>query len=539
MRLDRLLKFLALLLITSGAPGLAQDAAGPPTPAPAIITRVNDNPVSFADLPAPRRFVTKHETVIRGRRLRYTATAGETYITNLYGEPIARFFSFAYVKDGARDPLRPVTFVFNGGPGSSSLWLHMGVMGPKRLVLDREVNPSSVPPFAVEDNPHSPLDVTDLVFIDPVDTGFSQAVGNARNADFYGVDEDAESVARFIELWLTENGRWNSPKYLVGESYGSVRAAILPRALIGGPFYAGVMRGITIDGIVLLGLALDSVVRPSPDAPANPDAQAVLALPSMAATAWYHNRIDRAGRTVEQLHEEVGAFAQGEYADALSRLRAKALPQADKEWVAARLASYTGLPQEIWLKNDLRVAPQAFLKTLLADQGLAAGAYDSRYTLPLANSGNDPVADDPAMGRYVPGFVAAFHQMLRDDLRVRMPVPYSAITWVGLNFNWNWKRTGVPPGQSAAVDLATAMRRNPDLRVLVASGYYDLVTTPAAGESQIRRGGLPADRVTFRNYESGHMLYLGDTAEQFADDVRALILGGRPTPKVCRRPRVC
>ena len=511
-----------LLALLAAAPAAAQPPSGPPEPAAPVMTRVSENPVSIDNLPPPRRFVTQHETMIRGQRLRYTATAGETYITNLYGEPIARFFSFAYVKDGPRDPSRPVMFVFNGGPGSASVWLHMGVIGPRRLVLDQEVNPSVTPPFGIQDNPYSPLDVADLVFIDPVGTGYSQAVGNARNADFYGIDEDADSVARFIELWLTENGRWNSPKYLVGESYGTVRAAILPRALMGGPFYAGVMRGITVDGIVLLGLALGAMGDEA-GAPAGPDPRAGLFLPSFAATAWYHNRIDRAGRSVEQIHAEAAAFGATDYAEALFRLRGGNLPDADKRRVAERLAALTGIPAESWIRADLRITNQAFLRTILADQGLEAGNYDSRYTLPLAQSGNDPVADDPAMGRYVPGFIASFHDMLRADLQVDMPMPYHSITWVGLNFVWNRNRIGLPAASSVAGELAVAMRRNPDLRVLVASGYYDMVTTAASGEDQIRRGGLPLDRVTFRNYESGHMLYLGDTAEAFADDIRALI----------------
>jgi carboxypeptidase C (cathepsin A) len=471
-------------------PAQPAPAPGPPVVAPEVFTRVSEDPVSFADLPAPRRFVTRHETVIRGQKLSYTATAGETYITNLAGEPIARFFAFSYVKDGPPDPSRPVMFVFNGGPGSASLWLHMGVIGPRRLVLDQEVDPSSTPPFGLVDNPYSPLDVADLVFIDPVGTGFSQSVGNARNSDFFSVDADAESVARFIELWLSENGRWNSPKYLVGESYGSARAAVLTRTLMGGPLYTGVMRGITVDGVVLLGVVLGQPGGAQADSDAGaPDRRAGLDLPGLAATAWYHERIDRAGRTVDQLHEEVSRFAATDYAEALFRQRQEGLSEEEKAGIAARLAAYTGIPTATWIENDLEISNQAFLKTVLADRGLEAGAYDSRYTLPLAGSGGDPVADDPAMGRYVPGFVAAFHDMLRNDLEVRMPVPYNAITWADLNFAWRWDRVGVPQVGSFAEELAIAMRRNPDLRLLVASGYYDMVTTAASAESQVRHAG--------------------------------------------------
>lgn len=487
---------------------------GPPVPVAPVFTRVPEDPVGLADLPPPRRFETRHESRIGGDRVRYTATAGETYISNLHGHPIARIFSFSYVKDGPRDPARPVLFVFNGGPGSSSIWLHLGVMGPKRLVLDREVDPSNSPPFGLRDNPDSPLDVADLVFIDPVGTGYSQAIGNAVNADFYGVDEDAESIARFIEAWLTEHGRWNSPKYLMGESYGSVRAAVLPRALMGGPLYTGVMRGITVDGVILLGITLGKIGERVPG----------MSLPSFAATAFHHGKVDPGGRTIDQFHREAIDFATGEYADALRRLRAGELPDPEKAAVAARLAALTGLPAQSWIEHDLDIPARTFLRSIIADRGLEAGAYDSRYTLPLNPTAGDPVSDDPAMGRYVPGFIAAFHELARDHLQIRMPIPYNSITWASLNFTWNWNRIGQPAGRNYAEELAISMRRTPRMRVLAASGYYDMVTTAAAAEQQISQA-LPADRVTIRNYESGHMLYLGDTAQSFAEDVRALIAG--------------
>lgn len=509
------------------AAAIAQPVAAqtmPPT-APAVVTRVSDKPVRLADLPPPRRFVTTHRTSIGGKAIDYQAIAGETYITNLTGEPIASIFAFSYIAKG-NDPARPVMFVFNGGPGSSSVWLHMGAVGPRRLVLDAEVNPTSVPPFGVRDNPFSVLDVADLVFIDPVGTGFSHAVGTAKDSDFYGVDADADAVARFIEAWLSEHGRWNSPKYLMGESYGSVRAAVLPRALLGGPFYGGTMRGITIDGVIMLGLSLEarrSGGAPAPGAPAREP----LLLPAMAATAWYHQRVNRAGQTAAQFHDAAARFAAEEYAPALIALDGGTLGAADKARIAQRLAGFTGLSAKVWEDAGLRMGHLPFLKALLADQGLEAGAYDSRYTLPLAGSLGDPVADDPAMGRYVPGFVGAFHDMLHRDLKVTMPLPYSSITWVTLNPVWNWDRVGIPPAPGFGAELAAAMRRNPRLRVMAASGLYDLVTTAAAGEAQIRQAGLPTDRTTLHNYESGHMLYLGDTAPQFANDVRAFIRAGR------------
>ncbi|MFN7109476.1 MAG: hypothetical protein ACK4MY_14745, partial [Brevundimonas sp.] len=306
------------------------------------------------------------------------------------------------------------------------------------------------------------------------------------------------------------------------ESYGSARAALLPRALMGGPTYSGVMRGITVNGIVLLGSSLNGAGT----AGLSPSLGAALNLPAMAATAWVHQKIDRRGRTIEAFDAEVHGFATTDYLAALDQAAAGTLDDAQRTAIAARLSAYTGLPATAWLPS-LTMSPKAYSQQILADEGLTVGLYDSRYTLPSAHDGGEPVADDPAMGRYVPGFVAAFHAMLTEDLKVQEDRPYGAIVWRNLLSAWNWKRTGVPEGQSFAGDLATAMRRNGDLKVLVASGYFDMVTTPAAAQDALVKAGVPADRLTIRNYESGHMLYLGDTAAAFSDDVRALIRDGR------------
>lgn len=470
-------------------------------------------------LPAPRRFVTRHGIAPGGVALAYTAIAGETYLYDAEGAPTASIFSFSYLKDGPPQPRRPVMFVFNGGPGSASLWLHMGVVGPRRVVLDQEVDPSNVPPFGVADNPDTLLDVADLVFIDPVGTGWSRAIGKGVAKDFWGVDADADATAQFIEQWLTEHGRWNAPKFVMGESYGSIRAAVLPRALMGGPLYVGRMRGITLNGVVLLGTTLEPRDATGRSLATGTDA---LALPAVADAAWYHQRIDRRGRSIEAFHQDVMAFARGDYADALRRESEKQLSADARGAIVARLTGYTGLPAETFA-TSLTVSAGDASRRLLADRGLQVGAYDARYTLPLAGSGDDPVADDPAMGRYVPGFVAAFQQMVAGDLKVRMGRPYGAIVWKDLLAAWDWKRSVVPQDQGFATDLAVAMRRTPALQALVASGYYDLVTTSAAAEYSIEQAKLPADRVTLRRYASGHMLYLGDTAGAFAADVRALI----------------
>jgi carboxypeptidase C (cathepsin A) len=468
--------------------------------------------------PAP--YVTHHKIRIAGKTIAYTATAGETVLRNLSGESIGSIFSFAYVKDGPRNEHRPVLFVFNGGPGSSSLWLHMGVIGPEHVVLDRSVNPSEVPPFGLADNPDSVLDTADIVFIDPIGTGFSKTVGKGTDADFFGVDQDAESVAQFIELWLGRNGRWNAPKFLMGESYGSERAAILPNVLMGGPTtYSGVMRGITVNGIVLLGTALGTHVEGT-DAADEKLWAAALALPGYAAAAWYHYPQSRNGRSLSDVYADASRYAQTDYLAALRKAAANNLPDAERDAVVAKLTAFTHL-QASDIPKTLEISDGFFRKHLVPGSDL--GRYDSRYTLPDAHDGGEPVADDPAMGQYVPPFVGAFHQMLTRDLKVTRDEPYYAIRWKGLLDKWQWKRERVAPGQNAAVDLTFAMRRNPRLRVLIAAGYYDLNSPAAQAERDIEQAGLPSDRATVKLYESGHMLYIGETGKTFADDVRALI----------------
>lgn len=477
--------------------------------------------IALSDGSEPYRKITEHRITLNGETIDYKAIAGETFLVNSAGALIGSVFSFSYIKTNPADPDRPVLFVFNGGPGSSSLWLHMGAIGPRRLVLDREVNPSNVPPFGVSDNPHSILDITDIVFIDPVGTGFSRVIGEGSTADFWGVDEDANSVAQFIELWLSEHGRWNAPKFIMGESYGSVRAAILPRALMGSPIYTGVMRGVTVNGIILLGTTLDGRLGQE-ESVEDSAMKSALVLPGIAATAWYHGRTAMQDTSLTELYGQAVAYAKSEYVEVLIAQAEGRLSDEKRRALVETLTAYTGLSAEE-IGEDLVVSEREFAKLVLNENELEVGMYDSRYTLPLANSGGDPVADDPAMGRYVPGFVSAFHQMLNEDLGVDLARPYAAIRWKDLLQSWNWKRAGVAEGQSYAVDLSWAMRRNEDLHVLVASGYYDLVTTPVDAFESLAAAGIPEERITFRNYESGHMLYLGDTAGAFAGDLRALI----------------
>lgn len=516
------LKYLAAVLacsgliacITSCASAQEQElSVSPPLDAAAKLER---------PIIEPYRSVTQHQMLIGGKMVSYEAIAGDTTLRDIQGNPRASIFSFTYLRTDVPVVGRPVLFVFNGGPGSSSLWIHLGAIGPRRVVLDNDVDPSNTPPFGLEDNPNSILDVADLVFIDPVGTGFSRSVDGVDPRAFWGVDEDAESIAQFIELWLSEHGRWNAPKYVLGESYGSMRAAVLPRALMGSPIYNGVMRGITLNGVILLGTTLGSRDTSNDTPPPPTAAELARGLPGLAVTAAFHEMTTYSGEDAAQVYAAALRFADTEYADALSKHQTATLSPAERDVVLGKLQAFTGLTSE-QIGDDLHVDAREFAKILLMSQGLEVGMYDSRYTLPLANSGGDPVADDPAMGRYVPGFVAAFNEMIRDDLDVHMDRPYAAIYWQDLLASWNWERRGVAPGQSFAVDLAWALRRTPALRLFVASGYYDLVTMPTDAYAELDDAGLPSDRVRFENYESGHMLYLGATSQAFSSDLREFI----------------
>ncbi|MCH2180911.1 MAG: hypothetical protein MK108_02805 [Mariniblastus sp.] len=494
----------------------AQVGAQNPIPASEIVPTFEGQPEAY-------RSVTQHQMQQGDQEISYRVIAGETYLRDSAGNVIGSIFSFSYLRTDVDSQDRPVVFIFNGGPGSSSVWLHLA-LGPKKVVLDKEVNPSNVPPFQLSDNEDGLLDVADLVFVDPVGTGFSRPLNGTDPKRFWGVDEDADSIAQFIELWLSEQGRWNSPKYLLGESYGSKRAAVLSRFLMGSPFPPGVLRGITLNGVIMVGTTLGN-----PAATVTPEQaikQNALRLPSIAMTAAYHG-LTPPPANLDKHFQQVLQFARTDYLSALQQAADDQLSDTDRAAILKQVETLTGLtPSQIG--EDLVINEKEYAKIALQGKGLEIGLYDSRYTLPLMNSGQDPVADDPAMGRYVPGFVGGLHQLLGNHLGVKLDRPYIAIRWKDLLPNWNFERgfTAVPI-ESSAQELAWAMRRNPDLRVLVASGYFDLITTPAAAIDQVEAGKLPSERVTFKEYPSGHMVYLGGTEQAFAEDLRRFIQAGK------------
>ncbi len=459
---------------------------------------------------APNVSVTRHTGTFGGQRISYTATAGETFLRAENGTARAAIFSVSYVRE-PRDPNRPVTFLFNGGPGSGSVWLHMGAFGPRRVAIPSNGTDDGAPPFPIVDNPDSLLDVTDIVFIDPVGTGFSHALGDTNPQDYWGVTRDAQSIAQFIRLWLNENGRWNSPKYLGGESYGTTRTAAVLNQL------EGAYNDVALNGLILISTVLD--LGAGADTPGN-EMTHILNLPSMAATALYHGKAQ--APSVEQFVDEARRYAIGPYAHAL--LQGSALPAEERASVRRELARFTGLSETYLEQADLRVTPARFYKELLRDRGLTIGRLDARYTgRDYDNAGDEP-DNDPSFYGIDGAYTAAMNAYVRDTLGLKIDREY--VTIGGINSRWDWDiGTGdATYYRNVAPWLGKAMRENSALRVFVGQGYYDMATPFFGAEYSLSRTGIPTERVTYSYYDAGHMMYVRDTdLAKLSADIRAFI----------------
>jgi len=464
---------------------------------------------------APRQFVSNHQATIGGQVIHYRATVAEQFVVDAAGKRVASVFTTSYERtDRPKDEIRPILFVFNGGPGSSSMWLHLGLVGPRRIDFDDPAKPHTAPPFPMIDNPDSPLDVADVVLIDPPGTGFSTVLPDGKLNQFYASKADAMATANVIKDWIDHHDRWNAPKYLLGESYGTIRAALVARLLAGGPTETGDLDGVTLNGVILLGQALDLNL--------SGDRHFVTSLPTLAATACYFGRLITPCTPSGQANV-AQRFAAGTYLNVL--YRGARLEPAQHAQVADQLSALIGIPADVIEAHDLRIDNDEFAKLLLASQGKEVGMFDARFTLPSKVSGHDPVADDPAMGQYAPGFVAAFNHYLRNELGARIDAPYRAISFKEVEGQWDYgDGPGVPLNRNFAPDLAIAMRRNSALRVMVGSGLYDLVTTVGDADYTFAHAGIPLDRVSLHQYPSGHMAYLGQEARRrLAADIRAFV----------------
>ncbi|WP_300542153.1 peptidase S10 [Maricaulis sp.] len=467
-----------------------------------------------SEAPEPRIFESRGQVTVDGERIRYTAIAGETFLRDEDGDPTASIFSTTYIADGTDDPRnRPVAFVFNGGPGSASLWLHMGVFGPQRIALPNAADDGAAPYDMVE-NVHSILDVADLVFVDPVGTGWSRALGESGGDDFWGVNEDAESLAQFIRIWLTENRRWNSPKYLLGESYGTLRIGALLNQLEGG------YTDVAINGVALISTVLDFRYD---DTSEGNDVGYVGLMPGFAATAWYHGKVDRSAwnNDIEAFLDEARTFAIEEYMPAL--MHGVTLDAQRQARIIGELSRFTGLSEDFLRRANMRVSLRRFQRELRRDEGLSVGRLDSRFTGVEVDGVGESPETDPSFYGIDGSYTASMLDYFTRTLGVDITEYYSTIGGVR-GWNWDAGRTGNNNYINVAPWIARAMRQNSDLEVLVAQGYYDLATPFFAAELMFNQPGFPQDRVTFTYYEAGHMMYIHEPSlVTFTQDVRALI----------------
>ena len=453
-------------------------------------------------IPAETKVESKHDWTVGARPVHYTATAGNLLIKDEEDKANGSIFYVAYTEDGVASRSRPITFLYNGGPGSASLWLHMGSVGPVRVETEspKATGPA---PFRWVPDQYSLLDKTDLVFIDAPLTGFSRAVGKGTAKDFAGVDQDVKAFEKFVTRYITLNQRWNSPKFLFGESYGTPRSAALVAALNND--------GIEFNGVVLLSSVLNYNVR-------NPgyDTDTKTYLPSYAAIAWYFNKVPHTG-TMNDFVQKAREFSRGPYATALEQ--GDQLPTAEFDSIATQVAGFTGLSVQYVKESKLRISATRYRKELFRGDDQILGRYDARFeAFDVDGAGENPGFDPSDTG--ISGvFVGAFHDYLQSELKYMNSETYY-LQGLGINQNWDWKHkpsgAGMGLGQEqlqpdTVIDLADAMRKNPHLKVFSANGWFDLATPFFGTEHDIAQMMLPptiAANVQFGYYPAGHMVYL-------------------------------
>lgn len=470
-------------------------------------------------IPTETTSVTDHDLTLDGKTIHYKATAGTLLIDNEEEKPYGIVFYVAYTLAGVSDPAsRPVTFLYNGGPGSASLWLHMGSVSPVR-VITASPDATGAGPYKLVPNQYSLLDKTDLVFVDAVGTGFSRPVGKAAIKDFAGTDQDVRAFARFIQRYITLNHRWNSPKFLMGESYGTTRSAALADALEND--------GTSCNGVILV----SSILNYYAHAPGM-DFVYIGYLPSYAAIAWHYEKVPHKGRDEKTFLDEARAFARGPYSEALEQ--GQNLPQAQVDAMAAKLAGFTGLSVQFIKEANLRISPTRFRKELMRDQRIILGRYDARFEGTDADAAGENPGYDPSSTGITGAFVSAFQDYLDRELKYTSTETYYPR---GPNVNRDWDESHHAPGMGGgpggpgramreayvAGDLADAMRKNPHLKVFSANGLFDLATPFFITEYDLSHMELDAKlrgNVEFGYYHSGHMIYLNvDALKQLKSDL--------------------
>lgn len=477
-------------------------------------------PETADTVPRPVEVVTYGTVEIAGKKIDYRAEAGRMQVDGPDGKPTALMGYTAYALDRKKsdknaDQPRPVIFAFNGGPGSSSIWLHIGALGPERVRVN-DPHPTPNAPYTVENNRRSLLDMADIVMIDPVGTGISTATGEKEEKDFWGVDEDIESISAFIRLYLIRKGQMNAPKYLLGESYGTFRSAGIMDYMQG--------KGIAFNGVIMVSAVFDLLTLTFS---AGSDLSYPMFLPTYAATAHYHEKLPDRPEDLDAFLAEVRGFTEEVYIPAL--YKGTRLAQSEKEKIADQLALYTGLSAKFWLRADLRVKAGEFFAELLRDEGETVGRLDSRYRGLSQNLMSQSGEYDPFTTSLALPYTAAFLDYYHGTLQVDPSLEYHVSAYGKKGFKWNWEHSGnkswgAMTSITSAPDMARALTRNPYTKVLILNGLYDLGTPFYAVEYTLDHMGLAPeirDNITMTYYPSGHMMYTDEESfDKMEDDIR-------------------
>lgn len=469
------------------------------------------------DLPKAQVFDSKQSVTIDGKVVNLNAKAGTMELKDENNKPIALFGFTAYFKENPEKD-RPIVFAYNGGPGSSSYWLHMGIMGPKRIVVD-DPNYNQAAPYQLANNEFSILDVADVVMMDPVGTGLSVPIGEASGKDFWGVDQDIRSVSLFIMQFLKAHGRLNSPKYILGESYGTFRNAGVMSYLLD--------RGYALNGVIMVSAVFD--LRSLFFAPSE-DLSYIAYLPTMAATSWYHDKVANKGSDLPTFVQGVREFTENEYTPAL--FKGNRISAGEKEAVAKKLQDYTGISSEVWKRADLKLNAGEYFQELLRESGETVGRLDSRYKGMNLDPMSMSAFTDPQSDAISPAYTMAFLDYFHGSLGVGKDLLYATSAYSKEGFRWDWKHRGNNFwGADAAVttlpDMADALSKDPNVKVLIMNGYYDLATVFYGVEHSISHLDLPksaTDRIIMTYYEAGHMMYTHlPSAKLFREDLKKFI----------------
>ena len=460
---------------------------------------------------------TQHQVTINGQTISLTAQAGTLKLRDEENKGIALFGFTAYFKNNP-EANRPILFAYNGGPGSSSFWLHMGVLGPKRIVVnDPDFTPAA--PYQIVNNNSTILDKADLVMIDPVGTGLSVPIGDAEFEDFWGVDQDIRSISLFITQFLIEYDRMNAPKYLLGESYGTFRNAGVMNRLL--------QQGIAMNGVIMVSAVFDlrTLVFPPGD-----DMPYIVHFPTYAATSWYHRLITRETDDLSVFLDEIRRFTREEYVPAL--FKGDQLTPGEKSEIAAKLASYTGLDADFWHRADLRVTASEYFQEAMRNNGKTVGRLDSRFVGFTQDLLAQNAAYDPQSAAISPAYITGFLDYLHGDLGVSKELMYSITAGRREGFSWDWKHQGnmrwnTQAAINTGIDMAQALIRDPNMKVLIMNGIYDLATVFYGVEYSIDHLGLPReikDNIIMKYYEAGHMMYTQEESLlQFKEDLAEFI----------------